>query len=528
MGGGSNDSRAPVRSLRVLKLIALLHENRSRLSEVINFLPGFAIKEFGEGGTLEVASRAVFKHELKEGRGNAEKATCPVEHLGWSILTRICAAGDSACVAAISFDRADALQSGQQWEPGLARLFLAESAGRCLDELTEDEFVELARLVTVLCYLGNFNEQKEIVSAHAGQKVEDLLRVLKEGKERMGEVVVFLPQQVRDLLLGSNFSDRCLAEFDALVDPNAENDGNATVALKVLMPVLVALGMSQRLSVTVEQCIRFRQLIASDDDYENATISRTEMVNFSQFMLALAFLDSDPGNVAADNARLVLGERRVEELLGMLEQDKQAVSKTELLLPADVADYLSNDGFKEQCKNRFEELDANDEGVVHAEKLLYLISDLSGADPFAVSIDQCERFAHIFSDQVALTCTEFMQLARHLCIMSFLHSERGREHLSWALSSVRRGSGTRSFAEDVSEVDYFSRQTRQLSACTTISAMIGSDVAVAETQFFQRRSQQLEGENEDLRRKMRELEETVREVENRLDERAHQESKGNS
>ncbi|CAE8611186.1 unnamed protein product [Polarella glacialis] len=454
MGSGT-DGRPSVRSLRVLKLIAMLHENRSRLLEVISFLPPDVAAEFGIGGSLEVESRESFRLELRE--GPAEER-CSAEYLGWTLVPRVCEAGGSAALRVFISDKEAQMAAGERWQSSISCLFVAEAAERGLTIFTEEDFVDILRLATVMCFLGDLSEQHDIVTAYARESgMQHLLKVLKEGNERLGQIVVCLPQQVRDVLLASSFAQRCLAEFDA-VDTRAA----ASLELKVLLPVLVALGLAERLNVTIEQCVRFRDFIAPED----SMIQRAEVVSCCQFMLALAYLDTREGQVAADNACIVLGERRVEELLVMLEQDKHAVTKTELLLPGDVADYLASSSFAEQCQERFQQLDQGQKGVLESPDVFHVVSELSGADPFAVSLEQCDRFVAIFGTCGALSVEEFSVLARHLCIMSFLHSEKGRGHLSWALESLRRGHYSPTSTGTVDREEHFGQPFHAISSTT--------------------------------------------------------------
>eukprot|EP00931_Biecheleriopsis_adriatica_P054637 TRINITY_DN32170_c0_g1_i1.p1 TRINITY_DN32170_c0_g1~~TRINITY_DN32170_c0_g1_i1.p1 ORF type:complete len:525 (-),score=143.11 TRINITY_DN32170_c0_g1_i1:40-1614(-) len=520
--GGTSAERAPtVRSLRVLKLIAMLHENRERLLEVVSFLPQAAAEAFGENGSLEQACRQAFQLEVKEGRElhPEDASSVSAAHLAWGILPRLLANGGPAAVTALTFDRpAEKLQAAK-WQPGLVVLFMAEAAGRGLEYLLEEDFLDLARLATVMCFLGNLQEQHAIVTAHAEVGTEQVLKVLQEGTHKLGEIVVFLPQRIRGVLLGKSFADRCLAEFDAL-----DAGGSQVLELKVLLPVLVALGMKERLQVTLEQCGRFQGLISRSEG--ETAIKRSEMVSFAQFMLALAYLDTEPGQVAADNACIVLGERRVEDFLSLLEQDKAAAGKTELLLPPDASEYLASPSFVEQCSDRFRQLDSAGKGALEPPDLFQMLSELSGADPFAVSVEQCERFVALFGNCGTLTEEEFASLARHLCTMVFLHSERGRGHLSWALECMRLAPAGFSQSGPISST--IRPNSLQRPSANIDEAKMHSDGDRAgmadvthlatDVQFYKGRSEELQDENELLKAKLQQMEMTMREVNSKLDE----------
>lgn len=267
------------------------------------------------------------------------------------------------------------------------------------------------------------------------------------------------------------------------------------------MPVLVVLGMAERLHVELEQCQKFCRLIAKRGE---TYINRQEMVSFAQFMLALAYLDTTTGGVAADNACIVLGERRVDELLEMLEQDRQVSAKTALLLPADAVEYLNSPGFTDQCAERFREMDVQSKGDLEPADLFHLVSDLSGADMFAVSIEHCERFVTIFGTNSQLHQEEFLALAKHLATMAFLHSERGRDHLDWALQSISAGPGGQK-SELVS-------QAHGLSAPVPASTKAEQEHVA----FYREKTLQLEEENVALREQMLEMQEMMQKMNSNL------------
>jgi len=221
-------------------------------------------------------------------------------------------------------------------------------------------------------------------------------------------------------LLAPSFAEDCLAEFDGL-------DGSSRGALvpEELLPAAVRLGRSKCFPADEDQFREFLGLLSME---HSAAIRRGEFVSFVQFLLALAFFETSEGKAAAAEAQHTLGVRRVEELLAMLERDRHSVHKVVPLLPHTLAQHLASNVFARTSNQRFVELDAQQLGYLQPSDLGPLVAELSLAHPSAVDGDACQRFIRIFDTKRdgMMDSEEFLELSRFLCIMSFLHTEDGR------------------------------------------------------------------------------------------------------
>merc|ERR1712176_1643878 len=119
----------------------------------------------------------------------------------------------------------------------------------------------------------------------------------------------------------------------------------------------------------------------------------------------------------------------------MLEADRDAVHKVVPLLPKDIYDELVSDKFITDCHERFVRLDKDKTGVLRPHELGEVVIELSSAHPYSVTQDQCKRFTKIFDlhGDGVLRPDEFLDFARFLCIMSYLHTEKGQAACSQAL-----------------------------------------------------------------------------------------------
>lgn len=293
--------------------------------------------------------------------------------------------------------------------------------------IQKDEFVSLGQFVVIMGYLNDAEGYKKIVPREDRQNIEDMLKALKEGAERLDDVLAFLPDDFKTFLLDKDFTNLCLVEFDSL-----DQDGNSQLDYTELLPVLSKMSTVRVSSITDEQSKRFVELFDIDG---SGMISREEFVTFARFMLIMAFLETDEGQVVADNAELALGKRRVEELLVMLEQDRDAVHKAVPLLPKEVFEHLSSGEFVMQCRDRFADLDKDNNGCLDPAELFPVVVELSAAHPMSIDYEQCRRFTSLFDihGNGVIMLGEFVDFARFLSIMCFLHSKEGKERVSEGL-----------------------------------------------------------------------------------------------
>eukprot|EP00931_Biecheleriopsis_adriatica_P089730 TRINITY_DN63817_c0_g1_i1.p1 TRINITY_DN63817_c0_g1~~TRINITY_DN63817_c0_g1_i1.p1 ORF type:complete len:1120 (+),score=314.25 TRINITY_DN63817_c0_g1_i1:110-3469(+) len=303
------------------------------------------------------------------------------------------------------------------------------------NSVTSDEFVSLARYVIVLGLLTYQLDNQEILVADAlmgAQKTEEMLRYLKSGTEQVWELIPFLPQELVDELRSSEFEKDCLGKFKEL-----DIDGSGALEPRELMPIIKDLSETHEQVLTDDHCRRFVDIF---DVKRNGVINKDEFVQFVQFMMIMSYMETPEGmqqmQAAEESTSVSASIKSVEALLQELERDRHSAQKIIPLLPNDIYKQLTSKEFVAECKQQFKELDKDNSGNLEPSELFDVIVDLSSAHPYAVSLDQCERFTRIFDlrGDGKLHQDEFLDFVRFLCVMSYLHSEGGKAAAQEALA----------------------------------------------------------------------------------------------
>jgi len=405
------ERRSQLPRKRVQELLVMLEDGHNRLSEVIPFLPEWLKSDIMSDSFVEACLDAA--QGLDQ---NGEGQLDPLDL--FPLVAKLCEAWafpitDEECLR-------------------FTALFDSERKGTvCLDEA-----VEFARFIIIMGFLKTSHESKQpssVITESAQlskescsskstglDRAEQLLRALQADAAKLGEVVAFLPMRVKAPLLTAAFAEECLADFDGL-----DRGARGALAPEELLPAVARLGRSWSFAVAEDQCLQFLDLLSTQ---HSTVIRRGEFVSFVQFMLALAYFETEEGQVAAAEAQLALGRRRVEELLAMLERDRLSVHKVVPLVPPGLAEHLASEAFAQTSGRHFAELDAGGLGYLRPSDLVPLVAELSLAQQTAVDENACSRFLAIFNARHDGVMYEgdFLELSRFLCIMSFLHSEEGR------------------------------------------------------------------------------------------------------
>jgi len=287
-----------------------------------------------------------------------------------------------------------------------------------------DEFWTLCKFVVTMGYLQFTLEWRNDDVHHDRGRVEMLLKEMKEHSERLDEVLPLLPMAVQDELTSPEFAENCMAYFDEL-----DKDGSGSLEPTELVPVFIELAKVHPFALTDEQCLRFVDIF---DTESTGVISRNEFINAVRFVEIMGYLETEEGNVVQDVADVAVGEKKVEELLAMMERDRGAIAKIIPLLPESVYNHLTSDEFVEQCLDRFDDLDKDKNGVLEPNELFPLIIELSEAHPYSIDMAQCERFTAIFDlrGDGVVRIDEFLDFARFLAIMSYMDSEEGKHEFA--------------------------------------------------------------------------------------------------
>mmetsp|Transcript_98061 Transcript_98061/g.211448 ORF Transcript_98061/g.211448 Transcript_98061/m.211448 type:complete len:1157 (-) Transcript_98061:40-3510(-) len=298
----------------------------------------------------------------------------------------------------------------------------------------QGQFPDMAKYVIILAFLYASLENTEMFIAdmlNSQDRIYRLLHSLRQGVDKIAEIAPFLPQDLVDDLLSDEFADKCREDFIRL-----DTDMSGVLEPDEIIPIMEEMTRAHKLSFTEDHCRHFIDIF---DAERTGTISEADFVNFSRFMIIMAFMETDEGievEIDAEVAKQVSDERSsVETLLEMLEADRNGVKKVIPLLPKHIYDSMVSDEFVTDCNDRFEALDQDRTGVIEHWELLPVVVELSKASPCVVTEDQCRRFTAIFDlhGDGVLRRDEFLDFTRFICIMSYLHTDEGRDEAAGAL-----------------------------------------------------------------------------------------------
>lgn len=393
-------------SKRTEMLMEKLTEDPSTLPTVLHYLPKALVEEVSSPGFIQAVEQGFLKAD-KSSNGILE----PTEL--FPVVVALCeghAFSDTVAQKCLDF----------------TTIFDQDSNG----VISMAEFQHLACFIIIMGYLQYSKEHKEMMLAEVmlgHDRIEKLIKALKSHSESMDNLLPFLPDDLKKELSSQEFADRCLADFRAL-----DTNGSGVLEPPNLMPVILQLSKAHHYSLTEEHAKVFVDIF---DVERNGVITSNEFIDFARFMLIMAYLDTEDGQEVHESAEIAKGETAVEELLHMLERDRKHIQKVIPLLPSDIFEYLTSTEFVTHCHDYFVDLDKSKTGTLSPAELFPVVVDLSKAHPFAVDLSQCERFTRIFDvhGDGVVRVDEFLDLARFLCVMSFLHSDDGKQRVKDAL-----------------------------------------------------------------------------------------------
>lgn len=382
--------------------MAELEKNPKNMAEILQYMPRPIIEDVSSDNFKEQCLNG-FKFVDKSGKG----ALAPEEL--FPLIVKLCKEHP------IEITEQDCKKFTMSFDLGKTRV------------VTEQVMVEFAKFLLVMGYLKTTADWHDDALAHSRQRIDELLNFLKTHCEKIDDVLPFLPVDLQDELMSDDFSYHCLEDFASL-----DKDGSGVLEPKELIPVVINLADAHLFALTKDQCDRFLKLF---DTAKNGVITEGEFINFARFMMILSYLETEEGQAVKENAEIAAGGRRVEELLRMLTADRNAIHKVVPLLPQEVFDQVTSNEFIQKCQDRFAELDVDKNGTLDPGELFPVIVELSEAHPFSVDYEQCKRFTSIFDihGDGVIRMDEFVDFARFLCIMSYLHSTNGKDKVEEGL-----------------------------------------------------------------------------------------------
>ena len=95
---------------------------------------------------------------------------------------------------------------------------------------------------------------------------------MEANRNEMGDIIAQLPGDVAEYFLSTDFAMMCESKYREL-----DIDGNGTLSVDELYPVLIEMTESQPYDVTFDRCRRVAQIF---DDDKNGVISASEFKEF--------------------------------------------------------------------------------------------------------------------------------------------------------------------------------------------------------------------------------------------------------
>ncbi|CAL1142791.1 unnamed protein product [Cladocopium goreaui] len=152
-----------------------------------------------------------------------------------------------------------------------------------------------------------------------------------------------------------------------------------------------------------------------------------------------------------------------------------------------------------------------------------MVRNMADAHSMALDLDQCKRFASIFDDNGdgLIELDEFVTFSRFMIVMAFLHSQEGELTLSIAMEpdAVAQMNGMGSSAGGVppGTPQQMPMEMPMEPAEEPASPTSPAHLAV-DCEFYKKKSDKLMEENENMRERLRALEEAVRALQGVVEE----------
>jgi len=286
-----------------------------------------------------------------------------------------------------------------------------------------EQVVECGQFIVALSYLICCSEWQDSSVKHSKARIEELLDYLTHNLNKLGDVLPYLPQELQKKLMSDDFERQCMADFQQLDKANS-----GVLEPKELIPLILILSEGQQLSLTYDHVMEFLGLF---DTAKNGVLTPGEFMQFSRFMMILAYLETEDGRAAVESSEIEAGRKEIEDMLEMMKKDRNAIHKVIPLLPAEIFEDITSDDFVMRCHDAFGTLDSDKNGTLDPAELHPIIVQISEAHPYAIDLEHCKEFTAIFDlyGDGVIRKDEFVDFARFLCVMNFLRSDEGQEQM---------------------------------------------------------------------------------------------------
>jgi len=359
--------------------------------------------------------------------------------------------------------------------------------------ISKMEFVHFVRFMMIMSYMETPEGQliqTDQEEADALHQVDSLLHQLETDRSAIAKVMPLLPQELYNELTSPQFVEEINQAFKQL-----DKDSSGVLEPKELYDVIINMSAQQHQTVTVDQCERFTQIFDLRGD---GVLRQDEFLDFARFLTIMSYLNSEAGRESATEALMVLEHsERIEDLIKNMEQDKAFYSKVLPYLPVSMQQELASEKFVLECANFFRDLDKDGNGVLEPSELFPVVTSMADAHQMALDIEQCQRFANVFDEDGdgLINMDEFVFFSRFMIVMTFLNSQDGQLALDISLQ------------DEASKLNPPPKTTPEPEDAFPLADAVA--MAAQDSIFFEDKSNKLAAENEEMRERMRHLEEMV-------------------
>jgi len=300
--------------------------------------------------------------------------------------------------------------------------------------INQGEFCSLLQFCMVAFFLESSEGQDLVLEVKQEEtRFDEFLLMLEENRDRLEDVIPYLPQWLTDELSNNDFFDMCEARFKELDD-----DGSGVLEPDELLPVIIQLCESHPLIIDLDKCKRFVKVF---DTHGDGVIRADEFVDFTQFMMVMNFLasngsvlSSDPSPAAISSSAMIRrpsadDRGKVGMLLDTLKRGKMNLTLVLPFLPQELQDMLTGPEFEQECLEDFMRLDSEKKGCLSSTDLIPVMVHLSEAKEQSVTSEQVQEFLQLFDQDGngEIDVQEFFAATQFILVCQYLSTGEGQE-----------------------------------------------------------------------------------------------------